>query len=216
MSRIKVAVVDDHRIIRDGIVSLFRNDTDIEIVNDFESGVDLLEAMQKEQYDLVLLDMHMPVMDGIATAEEVLKKYPAARILIHTMSEIIEEIEQVVKLGAHGYILKNAGLQELSVAIKVVANGGSYYSTTVINSFIKSCVAEKDNPLKVLTKDEIAILALLNQENLTLPAIAAQVNITEEELNTTIDHIKKALGIKNDIGLGKFCALHYHQLTCKK
>lgn len=212
MKKIKVAVVDDHRIIRDGIVSLFEKNPEIEIANNFSGGAALLKAMESEQFDLVLLDMHMPQMDGIATAKELLQKHPLTKILIHTMSEVVEEIEQIVKLGVHGYILKTAGQEEVSVAIKTVVHGSSYFSSSVMNSFIKSCLKQAEDPISNLNPEEIQILHLLSEGD-SIKRIMNKLNLTEDTFKTTMYSIKKKLGLETDFALGKFCALHQKQLA---
>ena len=211
MKKITIAVVDDHRIIREGLISLFEGNEEIEIAGDYENGDFLLAAMEGQKYDLILLDMHMPQKGGIETASEILKRYPSTKVLIHTMSEILDEIEQIVKMGAHGYILKSAGQEELAIAIKLVAHGSSYYSSSVINSFIKSCIGTSRNLLHGLTKDEITTLKLFCEET-PLRKMAAKMEVSETQITENIDHIKKLLDIKTDIGLAKFYAANYKQI----
>ena len=212
MKKIRVAIVDDHKIIREGLVSLFEGHEEIEITGNFENGAEFLNAMEPGKYDLVLLDMHMPEKGGIETAAEMIKKYPATKVLIHTMSEIIDEIEQIVRIGTHGYILKSAGQEELAVAIKLVTHGSSYYSSSVINSFIKSCTGLNGNALKELTKDEISILKQYC-EDVPVSKIAGKMNVSDAQIVASVGHIKSVLNTKTDIALTKFYVTHYKELS---
>lgn len=213
MKKVTVALVDDHGIIRDGLVALFEDHTEIDIRDNFDSGMGLLNALQTNRYDLILLDMHMPVMDGIATAKEVLRLYPNTRILIHTMSEIISEIEQVVSMGIQGYILKTAGQEELAMAIKTVAHGSSFFSSSVMNSFIKSCIKESENPLGLLNPNEMQVLRLLADDKLSQHQISVALALTEDQLKNIIYKIKKTLQTDTDFALGKFCAVHFKEIA---
>ncbi|MDX2001119.1 MAG: response regulator transcription factor [Chitinophagales bacterium] len=211
MSKIRIAVVDDHKIIRDGIVSLFDGHPEIEIVADFDNGMEFLHSIQHENYHLVLLDMNMPKISGIEVAREIKAKHPSLKILIHTMSEVASEIEQIVKLGADGYILKSAGQQEMTLAIKMIIHGGTYYNSTVMSSFIQSCLGN-DNPVNQLSSDEIGILKMYCEEN-PLYKIALKYHLTEQEVKEKIVRIKERLRISSEIGLGKFYASHEKELS---
>jgi DNA-binding NarL/FixJ family response regulator len=212
MNKIKVVIVDDHTIIRDGLVSLFKGNNEIEITTSLENGACLLEAMETETFDVVLLDMDMPVMNGLDTAAEVLKKHPTTKILIHTMSESVENIELLVKLGIQGYVLKTAGQDELTMAIKVVAHGNSYFNSSILNSFINSCLTESTSPLDKLENGELMVLKYLCDADHTIDTIAAKMNITEERLLSTIKWIKQKLNLNSDLALGKFCGKHYREI----
>lgn len=212
MKRIKVAVVDDHKIIRDGIVALFKNDEELDVCGQFESGQELLDALKTESFDVVLLDMHMPEMNGIETARLLLKQAPDIKILINTMSEEVGEIEQIVRLGAHGYILKSAGQEELAAAIKIIASGSSFFSPKVTKQFIKACISELANPFDKLSRFEHTVLAYLCAEDMSYEEVQTKMNIGPDELQTTISNIKQTLKLKTEFAIGKFCARYCGEL----
>src|SRR4051812_48144335 len=123
MDIVKLAIVDDHKIIRDGLVAIFNNTPVIEVVGDVSSGDELLDLLQKQEVDVVLLDMHMPIKNGIQVTKEIKPLFPKVKVLINTMSELPNEIEDAVKAGVNGYLLKTSGSEELLKAIQMVAHG---------------------------------------------------------------------------------------------
>ncbi len=204
---IKLVIVDDHKIIRDGLRAIIRPDKEIEVVADLESGDELMEYLAKNTADIILLDMHMPRKDGVDITREVKALYPKVKILIHTMSELIEEIEMVVKLGANGYILKTAGSDELITAIKLVAHGSSYFSTSVMNTFIRSALDRRMNPVRDLTPAEVRILNLIYQER-THDQIATELGITKGTLKNHLRNMYRKLNVKSEIGLIKYALVN--------
>lgn len=216
MSKIKVALVDDHHILRDGITALFENNGSIELKHSYSSGEELLRVLESRHYDVVLLDMHMPGMNGIETATEILAHFPKVKVLINTMSEVIDEVEQVVRLGAHGYILKTADYKELCAAIQVVAHGSSYFSSKVMNTFIKNSLGTSEKPLVGLSQEDMEVLAYLCDESLSIRDIAYKLTLPEADLLNTIGRIKTHLNLRSDIALGKFCNKHCAEISQHK
>lgn len=138
MDRISVAVVDDHKLLRKSVEAYFDEDKEIFVEGSFCCGEDIIDHEDVKKFDLVILDMNMPGLNGIQVAQKLLKKEPNIKILFFTMSETRELMEQVLDCGAHGYIIKKAGHQQISGAIKAIIHGGRYFSASTLNSYINS------------------------------------------------------------------------------
>jgi DNA-binding NarL/FixJ family response regulator len=204
---IKLVIVDDHKIIRDGLKAIIKPEKEINVVGDLESGEHLMAFLESNAVDVILLDMHLPRKDGIEITKDVKALYPKVKILIHTMSELIEEIEVVVKLGVNGYILKTAGSDELISAIKLVAHGSSYFSNSVMNSFIRSALNSRVNPIRNLTPTELLILNLIYQEK-DHDHIAVEMNITKGTLKNHLRNMYRKLNVKSEVGLIKYALVN--------
>lgn len=204
---IKLIIVDDHKIIRDGLRAIIRADKDIDVVADAESGEQLMEQLEQVKADVILLDMHLPRKDGIEITKELKAMYPSLKVLIHTMSELIEEIEAVVKMGANGYILKTAGSDELISAVKLVAHGSSYFSNSVMNSFIKSALDNRTNPLRDITPTELIVLNHVYLER-SHDDIAAEMGISKGTVKNHLRNMYRKLNVKSEVGLIKYALIN--------
>lgn len=138
MDRISVAVVDDHKLVRKSVEAYFQNDKEIFVEGSYSCGEEFLEKLSDKHYDLVILDLNMPGLNGVQVARELLRSAPKMKILFFTMSETRELMDQVLDCGAHGYIIKKAGHQQMSGAIKAIIHGGRYFSANALNSYINS------------------------------------------------------------------------------
>ncbi|GAB4471775.1 MAG: response regulator transcription factor [Anaerolineales bacterium] len=121
--RIKVLLADDHTILRDGIRSLIEDEPDMEVVGEAEDGITVIKLAETLQPDVILMDIAMPLLNGLEATRQIRKNNPRAKILILTMHENEEYIRQVLAAGAMGYILKDAAARELLGAIRAVNKG---------------------------------------------------------------------------------------------
>ena len=147
MNRISVAVVDDHKLVRKSVEAYFEEDNEIVVEGSFCCGDDIIEHVKSKALDLVILDMNMPGLNGIQVARELLSIRPSIKILFFTMSETRELMDEVLDCGAHGYIIKKAGHQQMSGAIKAIMHGGRYFSESALNSYINSFPADDEAPV---------------------------------------------------------------------
>ena len=212
MRKIKIAIVDDHKIVRDGIKALFMNDKEMEFAGDFEGADDLFSALKQIDVDLVILDMNMPKSSGMDVAKALFKNNPDARVLIHTMSEKIEDIEQMVKVGVQGYVLKTAGRQELESAIKMVAGGSTFFGQSVMDSYVRTTISTQNKPVYQLTTEERQVLKLYCDE-VEIEGIAKVISRDKITVKKILDRIKNKLKIKSDIGLVKFSITNRYELS---
>ena len=214
MEKINILVVDDHKIVRDGILSLLQDEADISIVAQAENGKDALEKIPGVLPHLVLMDINMPVMNGIECAREITRLFPEIKVLALTMLNELEHIKNMLSAGAKGYLLKNSGKEELVMAIKKVMLGQNYFSDEVKDLIMLEMVKKKTMPGKIigekvpLTSRELDILELILQE-LTNQEIAEKLFISVRTVDAHRRNLLEKTGARNTAGLVKF-ALENH------
>jgi two-component system, NarL family, nitrate/nitrite response regulator NarL len=203
---IRIIIADDHLMFIDGIKAILANEQEIKIVANALNGAEVLSLLEREETDIILMDVNMPVMDGIETTKEVRRKYPEVKIIMLTMHNNQEFIYGLIKAGASGYILKNTGKQELMTAIRTVYNGKTFYSEDV-----KETIMQNISPKPEEQKIEAAHLTAREKEVLKLIAMEYNTNEIAEKLfisiNTVETHRKNLLtklNAKNIAGLVKF------------
>jgi len=210
---IKVLLVDDHKIVRDGIGALIKSNKDIRLIGECTDGSEVMGFLANEKVDVILLDIMMPNINGIEAGKMVMEKYPDMRILTLSMNNDFDYIQEMLKLGAAGYILKNTGGAELLKAIKTVAEGKPYFSHEVTDVVMNKHMHNKESESKdkskdpelvnQLTKREIEILKLIAQE-MTNIEIGEKLFISRRTVDTHRRNLLQKLGAKNAIGLIRF------------
>ncbi|MEM7347546.1 MAG: response regulator transcription factor [Chloroflexota bacterium] len=165
MSAIRIVVVDDHPIVRQGIRSLLSNYPEFKIVGEAESGAVALENLSQWRPDVTLLDIRMPGESGLDILEEIRSRQPTARVLMLTSFEEDEYVLRALQSGAYGYILKGASDEELVNAIRSVHQGNHVLSARVTGSVVQRVVSTSPNIIPTdnpnLTEEELQILHLL-------------------------------------------------------
>lgn len=194
----KVLLVDDHAVVRDGIRARFENHPDFDVVGEAVNGRDAIIKAGELQPDVVLMDISMPVMNGMDAARQIRNDYPDMKVIILTMHEHKEYIQGVIRCGAHGYIVKDVGSDEMINAIKTVLGGETYYSSCVsqmmYDDFSKS---DRTNADKLgLTQRQRTILALVDQ-GMSSKDIANELNISVRTVEAHRHNIKIKLDAQN-------------------
>jgi len=194
----KVLLVDDHAVVRDGIRARFESHPDFEVVGEAVNGRDAIIKAGELQPDVVLMDISMPVMNGMDAARQIRSDYPDMKVIILTMHEHKEYIQGVIRCGAHGYIVKDVGSDEMINAIKTVLGGETYYSSCVsqmmYDDFSKS---DRTNADKLgLTQRQRTILALVDQ-GMSSKDIANELNISVRTVEAHRHNIKIKLDAQN-------------------
>ena len=168
MAQINVLIADDHKILRDGIKSLLSKEKDINVVAEAANGTETIDMAIQHQVDVVIMDIDMGKPNGIEITGILKQKNPDINILILSMLGLHDFIIQALEAGATGYILKNAGKDELLTAIKSVARGDSYFSKEVSASLIEQLHRSKPSKRNIsdipLSNREIEVLKLIAQE----------------------------------------------------
>jgi len=198
-NKIRVLLVDDHPLVLDGIRSRLEDDPEIMIVGEAGNGEEALQIAKERKPDIVLMDINMPVLNGIDAAEKFAELLPDIRLLMLTMHDSREYITKVLKAGAKGYILKDVSSSEMLIAIKAVYQGKTYYSSGVTDILVNES-SKKEVPL---TDREKTILQLLAEGN-SNKHVARELDISVRTVETHRRNIKRKLEVKTSAGLVKY------------
>lgn len=204
--KIRILLADDHEILLDSLTYSINFSESLEVVCTAKNGLEVLEKLAIYDVDVLVCDMQMPQMDGIATVLQVRQHYPNLKILMLSMLEEAHLIEQAIQAGALGYVLKKAKKAELEKAILTVANGDRYFGNEIVE-ILNIAEPIRENLPSMLSAREIEVLKLIALENSSLE-IATKLNIS---LNTVESHRKsiyQKLHLKNLAGAVRFALEH--------
>ncbi len=183
-SKIRILVADDHFVVRMGLIALVGTEADMEVVGEAADGRQAVETYQKCQPDLVLMDLRMPLMDGIGATSEIRSRAPDARVLMLTTFEGDTDIHRALQAGAQGYVLKNSTGAELIPALRAVAAGEKWIPKEIASRLAARKLFEELTPREVQVLQQMA-KGLANKE------IGDVLKISE---HTVKDHLKNILG----------------------
>ena len=190
MEKIRVLVADDHAIVRMGLIALLATEQDIEIVGEAEDGRDAIKQAVTAKPDVVIMDIMMPVMDGIAATAEIVKRTPDVKILILTTSSSSDDYSRALAAGAFGIVVKRAANMELLSAIRKVSS-----EMKVISPEVHQLMKE-DPPTPKLTERQLGIIHSM-MRGLTNREIAVQFNITPNCVKAHIKRVCNKIGAAN-------------------
>ena len=195
MAPIKVMIVDDHKLVREGLKAVFDQGEEIEVVAEAGSGEDALDMVQGVGPDVVLMDISMPGMNGIQATRLMKEKIPDVKVVILTMLDQEGYVYEAVKAGATGYMLKSTSSDDLVVAIKTVYEGNALLHPEATAQLLKEFVNLARNRSKDygLSNREMEVLELLS-EGQTNKEIAKALWISEQTVKTHVAHIFDKLG----------------------
>ena len=212
MQTIKALLADDHAVIRSGIRSLLESEGDVQVIAEANNGQEALQQVETYQPDLAILDIRMPVMNGLEATRRIRKAVPDTKILILSMHDDEEYILQSVDSGASGYLLKGASKEEFLRAVRAVHAGEKYFSAEVSQVFVnnylhgrspsRGTAAPAEPQTYDLTKREKQILQLLF-EGIGNKEIAEQLNKSIRTVETHRFNIMKKLEVNNVVELLK-------------
>ncbi len=151
-NKIKIILADDHSIVRDGIKSLLKTEISLEIIAEAENGEDLLELLKTTEADVIIMDISMPVLNGIEATSRISEEFPEIGVIILSMHEEPEYILKCVEAGASSYLLKNTEKSELVEAINQVSKGKNYFNSNITNLLTAGLTLQKK-----LKKEQIEI-----------------------------------------------------------
>ena len=210
MEIIKILVVDDHAIVRDGIISMLQSQPDLEIIGEAASGEVALELIGKIQPDIILMDIMMTGMNGIETTKKIRENYDAPKIIILSMEVTQTLISEAIQAGAQAYIPKDSKKQELIDAIRNVNNGEQYFSPkiseVVFKGFYDQSVSGKSGNQedeKKITKREVEVLKLI-ASGMSNRVIADKLFISIRTVDAHRNHIIQKLKLKTTAELVKY------------
>jgi NarL family two-component system response regulator LiaR len=159
---IRVMLVDDHKVVRSGLATFLKAYDDLELVGEAKNGLEAIQLCHQKKPDVILMDLMMPEMDGIAATRTILADYPDIKIIAMTSFEDEELVHGVLAAGAIGYLLKNVTSDELVKAIRDATSGRSTLSPEAVKVLIQATRPMKE-PLYNLTEREMEILNLVVQ-----------------------------------------------------
>jgi DNA-binding NarL/FixJ family response regulator len=211
MNAIRVVIADDHKIIRVGLRGLLEREKDIQVVGEAESAEDIEKLLTTLQADVILMDIDLGETDGIVMTKKVKESHPSLQVLGLTMHEEPDYIIKMLEAGASGYLLKNAGREELLTAIHTVAKGDSYFSQKVSATLLQAVTRQKQAPGEPrktsiqtpLSEREIEVLRLIAQEY-SNGEIAEKLFISIRTVDTHRRNLLEKLQVKNTVGLVKY------------
>ena len=212
MELIKAILADDHGVVRSGIKSLLESEGDIQVVAEADNGQEALQQVEALHPDIAILDIRMPVMNGLEASQKITKADKHVKVLILSMHDDEEYILQSVECGAAGYLLKGSSKEEFLKAVRTVSNGERYFSADVSRVFVNSYLNRKPTTVNTshadventyeLTKREKQILRLLF-EGVGNKEIAEQLNKSIRTVETHRFNIMKKLRVNNVVELIK-------------
>ena len=196
---IKVLLADDHRVLLDGLENLLEGIADITCVGVAMNGAEVMTFLEEHPADVILMDINMPVMDGIETTKKVREKYPETKVIALTMLEQASFIQLMLKSGASGFLLKNSGKEDVLTAIRAVAAGGQYLgpeATQLLLENLKGQSAVKRAFIPKLTRRESEVLRLMANGHST-QSIADILFISFNTVESHRKNLRSKFGVHN-------------------
>jgi DNA-binding NarL/FixJ family response regulator len=202
---IKVAIADDHTLFRTGVKTSLSSRKDIQMVAEAENGMQLLNLLKHVQPDVVLLDIQMPIMDGLTTLPEIKKLYPGIKVIMLSMHNDHSMISKMMEIGANSYLTKESGSEMIYEAIKAVYEQDFFFNDVtnkaLLNGLRTKRTMEASMPPDVqLTEKEVHILRLMCEEKST-KEIADIVDLSPRTVEAIRDKLKTKTGTKSMAGL---------------
>jgi len=169
MNKIRVLLADDHRLVRAGFRSLLEKIRGVEVVAEANDGREALELIGKHRPQIAFIDVAMPSLGGLETVPRIQKEFPETKVIILSMHANEEYVVQALRAGASGYLIKDAAIAELELAIRAVSRGDTYLSSRVSTHVIKNYLDRLSNaePLNELTPRQREIVQLIAEGNST-------------------------------------------------
>tara|TARA_R110001583_G_scaffold50577_1_gene157853 strand:+ start:41797 stop:42468 length:672 start_codon:yes stop_codon:yes gene_type:complete len=215
----RIVLADDHALVRDGIRSLLESEADLKVIGEASNGQEAIELVEKVQPDLLIIDIRMPVMNGIDAVEALTKSNTQVKSIILSMHDSEEYILKSISAGANGYLLKDTDKTEFIKAIHTVRDGGKYFSGDISNVLVNNLLstnkplATKVNKNEVgdnvfdLTNKELMVLELV-LSGLTNQQISEKLKNSKRTIETHRFNLMRKMEVKNLIDLSKKAQKH--------
>lgn len=198
---IRILIADDHKMFRQGLISMLAEEEEVEVIAEASNGTEVLQLLGEKEPDVLLLDIEMPEMDGFDTMRAIKKLKLPTRVLALTMHRSPEFIKNIIKAGASGYLKKDAGKATLMEAIKTVFSTGTFYSSETSKLVLESM---SDNySSSQISRRELEIIKLI-ADQYTTTEIAETLFISRHTVESHRQNILLKLGLKNTAGLVKY------------
>ncbi|BAY13160.1 response regulator [Calothrix sp. NIES-2098] len=202
----RILLADNHTLVRAGLRALLQNIQGIQVIAEAGDGREALRLIAEHQPDVVLMDIAMPEMNGLEATAHVVKEFPQVRVIMLSMHANEEYVLQALRIGAMGYLLKDAGISELELAIKAISQGETYLSPAVSKHVVANYlqrVGHESNSLEQLTSRQREILQLI-AEGKSTKEIAELLYISVKTVETHRMQLMKRLDIHDVAGLVRY------------
>ena len=209
MKAIKVLLADDHTVVRQGLHSLLDVERDVDVVGEAETGRQAVQLTRKLQPDVVVMDIAMPLLNGLEATRQILKDFPDSKVIILSAHNDDAYVEQVMKLGAAGFLLKQDSSHDLAMAIHGVLNGNKYFSPAIVkrrkdrNQMTQNREGTFQTKVNHLSSREIEVLQLI-AEGEPNKQVAAELGVSFKTVDKHRQHLMSKLNIHDIAGLTRY------------
>jgi DNA-binding NarL/FixJ family response regulator len=203
---IKIIIADDHRLFREGLVNLLSDSKDIEILAQAENGLDVIAKAKELNPDVIIMDIGMPVLNGVEATGKLLKELPAIKVIALSMHSDKQYIKGMLEAGASGYLFKNCAYDELIEAIHTVNAGKKYLSDKITEIMIQDYLGKEESIPETdseLTERESEILKLI-AEGVSTSEISELLFVSVKTIGTHKQHLLEKLNLKTSTDLVKY------------
>jgi two-component system, NarL family, invasion response regulator UvrY len=198
-----IVLVDDHAVVRAGVRRLLEQEPLFEVIGEAESGEKAYQIFGELKPDVMVMDLSMPGMGGLEAIRRILMRYEKAKILVLSMHEDLSFANQALKLGANGYLIKNALADDLVKSIETVSNGEVFLSAEIAKKMAMQSISGDKDPIHELSAREFEIFRLL-AEGFDIDAIASTLNISSKTVSNYQTMIKQKLDINSPVELIRY------------
>lgn len=204
----KIIIADDHQLVAEGLKAIVEQNHNHRVISIASNGAELLKQLEVVQPELILLDIDMPVMNGMEALPLIKKKYPEVKIIVLTMHEEKSLVKKFTSLGAQGFVVKSTDQDELLTAIKRVLYGGQYFSSSLTLNMIAQGMrpatnSDFDDKKAILTDREVEILKLI-AGGMSNKEIGEKLFISHRTVDTHRTNLMKKLEVNNIAGLIRY------------
>ncbi|MBI4682894.1 MAG: response regulator transcription factor [Nitrospirae bacterium] len=203
----KILLVDDHKILRDGICSLVKGYDDMEVVGEAADGRTAIRLVQQLSPDVVIMDISMPDLNGIDATRKIITDYPKVKIIALSMHYDKQFISEIFKAGASGYLIKDSAFDELEHAIRIVMDGKTYINPQIASLVVESLVSQPSSAghqaFSLLTEREREVLQLISEGKST-KQIAVDLHVSAKTVESHRRQVMGKLNIRNVAELTKY------------
>ncbi len=201
---VRVLICDDQTVVREGLAAILSTDDEIEVIGLARNGEEALALAEEERPDVVLMDLNMPVMNGVQATQHLRRRHPTLHVLVLTTYADDAWVIDAIRAGAAGYLLKDTRRDDLVAAIKGTAQGKSFLDPIVAGKLMRQMAAEPaaravdtgqvESPVEALTERELEVLRLLAQ-GYSNPEIAQRVHLAPGTVRNYVSTILQKLGV---------------------
>lgn len=201
---INIIIADDHALFLEGVQTALQHEEDINIIGTAINGNEVLKICAQNEIDIILMDIGMPILDGIETTKIISEQYPNTKIIALTMFDDIVNLNKMISAGASGYLLKTVDKEELCLAIRRVNKGSKHFSSTItLENFLAKNKVKDVFLQEDLSSREREILILISRGKSTAE-ISTELNIASRTVDTHRQNIMKKVGVHNISGLIRY------------